>query len=428
MQQVLIVDNSKWLISVAARRISAELGLAVQLAQSYSDAVRLIEHNKSEFLVALVGLYLRDAPDGAIVDVVLSKNIPTVVFTGKFNENVRENILSKNVIDYVLKETPNSLDYVISLIRRIQRNQMINVLVAEDSFVVRRQICELLKNHKYNVLAASDGEQADRMLDQYPDVKIVITDYDMPNMNGFELTKRIRRRFSKDELAIIGMSGQNCDNLSVQFIKNGANDFMSKPFLDEEFYCRVSQNIEMIEYIREIKEISNKDYLTKLYNRRYLFKSGVKRYEKSGRKSACSVAMIDIDNFREINDQYGHDAGDSVLRKISMIMQKRFRNGDIVSRFGGDEFCILLEDTVSNRSLVVFEGLRKKIEEAEINIGYREICVTVSIGVCAKPLGSLEMMIKQADIMLYEAKAAGGNTMMCLSDEDVMAWQRGNTS
>ncbi len=224
MSQVLIIDNSRWLISAAARKIETALNLKVKSVQSYSEAVRLVSDEKSEFFIAIVGLCLKDAPDGAIVDLVLSKNIPAIVFTGKFDDNIRNNILSRKIVDYVLKRDPHSLDYIISLIRRIKRNQSIKVLVADDSSIARKNICGLLKVHQYKVFEACDGNEASRILDEHPDIRMVITDYYMPNMDGFELTKKIRHKFSKEELVIIGVSAWGYDRLSARFIKNGAND------------------------------------------------------------------------------------------------------------------------------------------------------------------------------------------------------------
>jgi diguanylate cyclase (GGDEF)-like protein len=229
-------------------------------------------------------------------------------------------------------------------------------------------------------------------------------------MDGIQLTKKIRRRYNKDQVAIIGISAQEKKILSAHFIKNGANDFIHKPFLSEEFYCRVTQNIELLERIEKIKELSNKDYMTGLYNRRYFFESGRKLFKKAEKQNySIVIAMVDIDFFKQINDTYGHDAGDEVIKNVSGILKKRFRESDIVSRFGGEEFCILAMNMEPKHSFMLFEELRKMIEISEIRVGDKTIQTTVSIGVCATPLSSLDEMIKQADLMLYKAKKAGRN-------------------
>lgn len=407
---ILVIDNSRWFCDLVKQRIESELSFKVRCGRSLSDAADMIHGEKIKFFVAIVGLYVQDAPAGAIVDFVVSKNIPTIVFTGKFNDEIRESILSKKVIDYVIKEDIHSLDYIISLIKRIKRNRHIKVLVVDDSAFVRDHIGELLSLHQYQVFKAPDGKKACEILEDNTDIKLIITDYRMPDMDGFQLTKRIRQKHRREELAIIGFSGQGCNKLSAKFIKNGANDFISKPFLTEEFYCRITQNIDMIEYIKAIKDASNKDYLTGLYNRRYFFESGAKMHANSKRKHiTIAIAMVDIDHFKKVNDSYGHDAGDIVLVTLSKMLKDRFRESDIVSRFGGEEFCILVANMYSQYIRTTFESLREAIENTKIPIGNQSISVTVSIGVCAKLFDNLEGMIKGADAMLYQAKQGGRN-------------------
>jgi diguanylate cyclase (GGDEF)-like protein len=241
-------------------------------------------------------------------------------------------------------------------------------------------------------------------------VSLVLTDYNMPNMDGFELTKQIRSRYRRDEMSIIGLSDQANSFLSAQFIKYGASDFINKPFLNEEFYCRVSQAIETIEHVNQIKDLSNKDFLTGLYNRRYFFETGSTLFANAQRQHInLSIALLDIDFFKKINDTYGHDAGDVVLQHLSAIMQKRFRKTDIVARLGGEEFCILLVNDHCEESFTIFDNLRKTIAESEAVVNGIHIRFTVSIGVCTRLANSLEEMIKQADLLLYQAKEGGRN-------------------
>lgn len=411
MPKVLIVDDSKLVGSVIKKKIESDLQFDVKFVQTFSDTKDILNKDGIDFLVALVGLYLPDAPAGEIVDYVISKNIPTIVFTSELSDEIRAKIWSKKVIDYVYKETGHNLDYVISLIKRIDKNRHIKVLIVDDSHTFCARISDLMKAHRYNVLQAADGIEAIKILNNNPDIKMVITDYNMPNMDGFQLIKEIREKFSKEDLSIIGMSGDNL--LSAKFIKLGANDFFSKEFFTEEFYCRITQNIETIEHIKEIREASNRDYLTNLHNRRFFYDVGHKLFENSKRKNlTVTVAMIDIDFFKKINDTYGHDAGDLVLKKVAGILQNRFRESDIVSRFGGEEFCILACNMAAGSIENIFEELRKKIEDSEITSGKSIIKVTASIGICNEPMNSLDDMIKHADQMLYKAKESGRNRVI----------------
>ena len=373
----------------------------------------MIDNPRNDFFVALLELNLPDAPDGEIVDYVQSKGIPSIVVTAEYDDTIRERILSKDIVDYVTKESTQDLDFLTDIVRRIFSNQFITAMVVDDSAPSRKTIRHFLERHKFEVIEAVDGEDALHQLERNPETKMVITDYEMPKMDGFELVTRIRKQHKKDKLAIIGMSSHGSGNLSAKFIKKGANDFIAKPFVSEEFYCRINQNIEMIEYIEAIKDVSNKDYLTSLYNRRYFFELGRKLYASSKRGHiTITIAMIDIDHFKQINDTYGHDVGDEVLKRVALILGGRFRESDIVSRYGGEEFCILATNMDREHTDRIFDDVRKTIEHSETNIDDNKINITVSIGVCTELMNSLEEMIKKADLVLYEAKKRGRNRVM----------------
>jgi diguanylate cyclase (GGDEF)-like protein len=411
LHKVLIVEDSKVVGSMIKNKIESSLKIDATLIQTYAEAQELISEKNSEFFICLAGLYLPDAPSGEIIDFMISKNIPTIVFTGELSDDIREKIWSKKVVDYVFKESGQNLDYVIHLIKRINKNKLIKAMVVDDSKTFCAKVSDLLTVHRYNVVQAGNGIEALEILKKNPDIKLIITDYNMPHMDGFQLIKEIRNKYSKEDISIIGMSGDNL--LSAKFIKLGANDFFSKDFFTEEFYCRVTQNIEMNEHIKEIKDASNKDFLTGIYNRRYFFSTGHKLFENAKRNNlSIIIAMIDIDFFKKVNDQYGHDAGDLVIKEVAHVLQQRFRKSDIVSRFGGEEFCVLACNMGIENTGKVFEEIRKKIEDSEIKSKKNTIKITVSTGICSKTMESMENMIEYADQMLYKAKTDGRNRVV----------------
>ena len=286
--------------------------------------------------MALLDLHLPDAADGRIVDYVIGKGIPSIVFTGDVDCAVRDRIWSKKVVDYVAKDSPDSLDYLCSLVRRVSLNKYIHVLVVDDSSTVRRHLMRLLEAHEFIVHEANDGETALDAIARHPEIKVVIADYFMPGLDGVELTRRIRRLRRKDELAVIGISAYGNTILSARFIKNGANDFLNKPFSSEEFYCRVTQNLEMLEYIQKLRETAIRDPLTGLYNRRHFFEAAKILHADLARgETPMTLAMIDIDFFKKVNDTYGHAAGDEVLKHVAQGLSNRFRGHDVAARLGG---------------------------------------------------------------------------------------------
>ncbi len=413
MARVLVVEDSSFFGTLVKNQIESHLDFEVVWARSYKEAVSELEKPDHDFFISLLDLNLPDAPNGEIVDFVLSKKIPVVVFTGSFNPEQREVIWKKGVVDYIQKEGNYTIDYLLSMLRRIHLNRYIKVLVVDDSPTARFLVTTFLKVHQYQVLEAKNGPEALEMIERHPDLKIVITDYNMPGMNGDELTKKIRFRHNVRELAIIGISTHQDSLLSAQFIKSGANDFLHKPFVAEELYCRITHNIQMLEYISKIEDYSNRDYLTQLFNRRYFFSKAIDIYNREkSKKGSLAVALIDIDHFKNINDTFGHDTGDQALKNLSRQMVRHFTEPDLVARFGGEEFCILTTGQRIDAVSEDFESFRKIVEADPITTKENEFPMTISTGVCTRHLGSIEEMISKADEMLYQAKTKGRN-MVC---------------
>jgi diguanylate cyclase (GGDEF)-like protein len=262
------------------------------------------------------------------------------------------------------------------------------------------------------VIEAANGEQALTALRANPNARLLITDYNMPGMDGFQLTTNIRKEFDKSSIAIIGLSGQGSPTLSAKFIKNGANDFLTKPFSHEELYCRVMQNMEALEHIEEIRDAANRDYLTHLYNRRYFFEQGEAVFDRaSASQLPVTIAVMDIDLFKKINDGYGHDVGDIVLKSIAELLNEHFGN-EIVARFGGEEFCVLFDGMDIEDAENRLEYFRSAIEKSSVETEAGIIEYTISIGATDTKGKTLDEMIKRADEYLYLAKERGRNQVV----------------
>ncbi len=413
MNRILIVEDNNFLKSLIAKAIGNRLGFGVVCVGTLGATKELLEDGKERFFLAVLDLNLPDAPHGEIVDYVISRGVPSIVLTGNFRDDIREDIMSKGVIDYLLKDDEAVIDYLISLIGRIERNEETKVLVVDDSNVMRTYVSKLLTTHKYHVLTAEDGEAALRLLDRNPDIGLIITDYQMPNLDGVSFVRAVRKRFKKEHLPIIGMSTYGSGPMSARFLKSGANDFMKKPFLEEEFYCRVGQNVEMVRRINEIEELSKRDYLTGLYNRRYLFEAGNALFDSFRRgENRLTVGLIDIDHFKSINDTYGHDVGDEVLKSIAVTLTSRFKGSDIVARYGGEEFCILTASLSKNHAKIKFEALIRTIADQTLRVAGHDLRYTATVGLCGELQESLYAMISRADERLYSGKCSGRNRVI----------------
>ncbi|MDJ0837514.1 MAG: SpoIIE family protein phosphatase [Acidobacteriota bacterium] len=330
MNKVLIVEDSKFVAKVVKRTVEKSLGLEVEVAGTLAEAQVLLARDADRFFIAVVDLNLPDARNGEAVEEVKRYGIAPIVFTGKLDGETRSAILERGVVDYVFKSNQNEMGYLIRLIDRIRRNQFIKILIVDDSLTARMVLKNLLEIHRFQVIEAGSPARALDCLREHPDIRLATLDYHMPGMNGAELVTEIRTFRGREELAIIGISSQGAGQLSALLLKAGANDFLSKPFVNEEFYCRVMQNLEVIERNLELAEANRK--ITSL--NRKLRKENVrlstelevtKRLQQMilpTEEELEAVEHLDIAGFMEPADEVGGDyydvlqAGDRI--KIGM--------------------------------------------------------------------------------------------------------------
>jgi diguanylate cyclase (GGDEF)-like protein len=417
--KILVVEDSTTVTKILKHLSKQYPAIETLFASTFAQGRALYQQNKGEIFAAVVDLHLPDAPDGETVDHFLTLHIPVIVLTGNYSEMKRDQLLSKGIVDYIVKESVFSYNYVFKLVERLNKNQEIKILVAEDSKSVMLFIETLLQRQLYQVLTAQNGLEALDQLKANDDIKLLITDYHMPEMNGVQLVQNIRRNIDKSNLVIIGLSGENNGSLSAKFIKNGANDFLQKPFFHEELSCRVMHNIEELELIETIRESANRDFLTELYNRRYLFdKGGVLHTQATQKNTPLAVAVLDVDHFKKVNDSYGHRAGDTVLTILAKDLSSLF-NRFLTARMGGEEFCIVMPGLNNSQALTLLDKFRSRLANKIIEIDNDEvetdsvpIRITISAGVTNLLYGRLDHQVNFADQLLFRAKEAGRNIVM----------------
>ena len=198
--------------------------------------------------------------------------------------------------------------------------------------------------------------------------------------------------------------------ISSKFLKIGANDFINKPFTKEELVCRVNNAIESLEYIETISDMANTDFLTGARNRRSFYKE-IDQYMEECKSSGeeFTIAMIDIDHFKNVNDTYGHDVGDIAIKELVRLITENIKGSDVVARFGGEEFCVLLKNIDKSSAVEIFVRLRLKVANNVININNNKIQYTISTGLTFNCDEGVEEMLNQADMALYNAKNSGRN-------------------
>lgn len=415
LNKVLIVEDTASIRQLVVAHIGQVEVLNAVAVSSFSQAKALLKTSDEgeQFLCAVLDLNLPDAPNGEIVDLVQKFEIPVIVLTASIDAAVKQTMDAKLIVDYVVKRNISEIEYVASLVHNIYKNQFTKVLVVDDSPSFINYLSMLLGHLRYIIMSANDGEQALKIIAEQPDISLVITDYWMPNMNGLTLIEAIRKDYRREEMAILGMSNATDKELMVKLLKTGANDYMTKPIMVDEFYCRVSQTVNMVRNVRTIKESSTTDYLTRISNRRSLFDLGQVLYANAKRETIhIALAMIDVDHFKAVNDTYGHDAGDQVLISLAETFKQAVRTADVVARFGGEEFVCVTVVKKPNDAYDVFERLRLEVDNHAIQLDDQQLKVSISIGVTIELGDSFEDMIIRADRALYQAKSEGRNRVV----------------
>ncbi len=398
--------------AVLRHRFQTELNLSVVCCSSLKALHEALAQENHGYSMAVIDLNLPDAPYGETLDCMIEHDIPTIVFTATFDLATRARILERNVIDYVLKDNEFALDNLVSTVRRAISNRKTRVLVVDDVPSARQVLVDLLKAQQYMVVEAGSGVEALAALETFGDIELVVTDHHMPDMSGYELTRRIRHRFGSDRMRVIGVSSSNDRMLSASFLKAGASDFVYRPFVAEELQCRIANNVETLTQMKQLRAAAACDYLTGLYNRRYFYDNGPKLVNDCLRlKMASAVAILDIDHFKRLNDTYGHEIGDRVLRAVANRLQTIFEGSDnLLSRLGGEEFAILFPQMDSTAATKLCDEIRSDISRLTVTADDEDLSVTVSIGV-AEIAGyeTFENYLNAADQFLYMAKHKGRN-------------------
>ena len=416
MKKYLLVEDSPIVVKIITHINKAKSGFPFDVANSFAEAKKLIDENGADsYLVAVVDLNLPDAPNGEVVDYTIEKNMPTIVLTGNYDEEKREQMLEKRIVDYIVKESRFSYEYVIKMIKRLAKNQDIKILVTDDSKVSRKYIQEQLKTHLYQVYTADDGDTALEVLEEHPDIKLLITDYNMPRMNGCDLVKNIRREVSKNDLVIIGLSGEGDGKLTAKFIKNGANDFLNKPFSHEEFHCRILHNIENLEHAQTLKHMAFHDFVTGLPNKQKFYIDGIKELEKTKTIDApLCLALLSIDQMHDIQDKYGLDAPDITMRNLASLLPKAFSRFNY-ARINDSDIAILMAGLDLKQAAKLVDGFRELVEDHIVLMDEISFNFKVSAGITENSDSSLIELLKHADNRLYLARDNGEN-QVCIED------------
>ena len=294
------------------------------------------------------------------------------------------------------------------------------ILAVDDMTTTLLLLHDLLKD-TYEVKIAKSGTKALEILESPNDIDLILLDIEMPDINGYDVCKRIKNNETIKNIPIIFITGRTSQEDEEYGLNLGAIDYITKPFNKAIVKLRIKNYLDLKIKNDMLEKLSMYDGLTNIRNRRFFDETFEKTFSEIKRdKKSLAVLMIDIDFFKPYNDNYGHGQGDETLRKVAKALEKTIkRASDFVARYGGEEFVILLKDINKDGVETVANNLLNAVRELKITHEFSKIenYVTVSIGVSyynsSSDITKLELLLK-ADETLYNVKNSGRNNFAIL--------------
>lgn len=412
---VLLIDHEDHVRQLAAQILRRRLGCTVDVASSLAEAKALMAARPQDapYFAAVADLHLPDAAPELIISTLIHAKLVVIGITDQYDKAMRNAMLMRGVADYFTKCNNQIYRYVADQVRQLWLNRGKHALVVDDSAATRNLVKAWLERQQITVhLAANGSEALDVMSASADPVHIVVTDCHMPGMDGFELVSQLRRKYGREHLAIIGVSSSVDPTQSARFLKQGANDYLNKPFVYEELCARINQNLAMLDIFATLRDQAERDVLTGLHNRRYFYdRVAAKAAQPLVDGRGIVVMMMDIDFFKRINDNFGHPAGDAVLCHVARLLAEHYSDA-LVARFGGEEFAVILTE-LPQVAKARAEAFCNALQASTIAHDSHLLACTISIGLCQTPGMPPLSMLSRADALLYEAKNGGRNQVRC---------------
>jgi len=303
MKNILVVEDSLVMQTMLSESLS-NAGFNVKKASSFSQVLELFENTDNSFFLAILDLNLPDTQEDEIVSYMLEKNIKSIVYSGSYDYKKVEELMSKPIVDYVIKNSDKDIEYIASLAKKLTHYEDLNLLLVDDSNVTLAILEEYIKPLGFNIFTAKNGQDAINIVGKQ-NISIVITDYYMPEMDGFELTKRLRSKYSKAELVIISITSADSIEVSTKMIKYGANSFLRKPYSKDELNTVVNNQMSTLFHIKD--KLKYQKDLTKL----------IKQIKVNNLQNNLSKDQENKDNIKKLEN------ANSEIKRLQSVIKKQ---------------------------------------------------------------------------------------------------------
>jgi len=411
MLQILHIDRSE-LFRKIMQEIVFRCGHSVHSVATKQEALSFIAEHDTDLIITALEFDDGDA-ESFILDLpqATKKDIPVVVVTSSDSLELRERLFSLGVVDYILKTDVNEDHFkhffaTLSAedeLSRFMRDMKIAIL--DDSPIILKVIHRILDMNGFRFvdfyIKPGDLLHTNNIYDLY------LIDIVLPELTGDKVIAELRSR--QPNAIIISMSQFTGEKSISTVLLAGADDYIHKPFDGASLLSRIKINVRSFQYKKRLELMAVTDGLTGLYNHRFIFERLEEEIAKVSRYGRpLSVIMLDIDNFKRVNDTFGHRVGDEVIQSVAHAIIANTRKSDVVGRYGGEEFLILLPETDLSAAKVVAEKIRSTV--AQLRFETKELAITISAGVAqAQKDESYEALVNKADTNLYQAKRSGKN-------------------
>lgn len=429
VRKILVIDDSATIRRAVARELEP-LGATVIEAASGEEGI----HKAREHSPDLITLDIQ-MPTANGYDVCEELNlyeetigIPVVMISSKPSDQERLRALASGAAEYFVKPFAQGdlRTFVVDLLARLTTNRNKVIYAVDGNRAVRAMLDRFLSANGFEAHVFDQASEAFEKMREHP-CDLLLLDLNLPSFQAYDLLNQIRRKPLYDALPIIALTASGSRKDLVTAFRSGANEFVRKPFFCEELLIRIESQLKLKALKEHLQHEAMIDPLTKLYNRRQverLYRAEVARALRE--HAPLGGLIIDVDHFKRFNDTYGHSVGDEMLVGISQAIQRCVRATDVVGRFGGEEFVVLLPRAPIDGLRVVAERLRNGIRNTTIKTSVGDMRASVSVGGISwddKTLGPstpLDRFLAPADEALYESKRNGRDRVTLAGDSGIL--------
>lgn len=287
------------------------------------------------------------------------------------------------------------------------------ILLVEDSYIDRHKVGGYLTDWGLDHVAVGSGTEAVKLLESAEPPTMALLDWLLPGLDGIDICRRIRKLGNGSYIYTVMLTSKNRKQDLLMAMEAGADDYLSKPVDPSELRARVMAGKRILELQQSLRFAATHDFLTGLLNRSEILTALQREFSRSGREGkSATVILADIDHFKRVNDSLGHAAGDEVLKEVARRMKSDLRPYDVVGRYGGEEFLIILPGCDLPNGVRRAEQIRNQIANEPVHTPSGPVSATVSMGVTVTAFGpdlTSGDILQQADVALYKAKNNGRN-------------------